>query len=269
MGNKIEIGDYLIDSKGNIYEIFNIFKPEDVERLEITYKIKSTMFKKIKNEKISLVLFCNETFHRFGYLKIDKNNKYYVEALDEEKYYVSKMAKSLYKSITQKVKIHLWGSNFKYFKEVEEAAYWIGKYLRKYGRINVLQTKEKFGTARVYITFGIYSFDELLYPGRQYPKYKFLGELGDKVFIFLFKYLNIFIIPYQQYIYKKAYEKAFLKFPLIRKEIIVGTDYPELVSNYWKPVSLCSKHSVDIRKASYLDSKNCVVCIEMIKNEKI
>lgn len=89
--------------------------------------------------------------------------------------------------------MHIWGDGFEYFYEVGEAANYIGKFCRKYGRIGVRDTKEKYGTARVYCRFSS----------------------------------NFLVIIYQIWIYRLAYKKAIKKFPYIKKEILYGADWQE------------------------------------------
>lgn len=163
--------------------------------------------------------------------------------------------------------MHSWGDDFKYFAEVGEAAEFIGQYCRKYGRISVTQTKEKYGTARVYLHFGLYNLFSITHPGYHYNRHpKWLRELDYRILSKLIRPFNPLVVHYQMYIYRKAYHLAFKKWPLIKEEIIQGADYPEIVSPYFASVALCSKHACDYRKGSIsLDGKNCEIC----KEEKI
>lgn len=126
--------------------------------------------------------------------------------------------------------MHRWGDGFKYFYEVEQAAYDIGEFCRKWGRIHVGQTKEKWGTARVYCSFGYLSLHSLLYPGYHYKRHYWPDWLWAFDIYYLSKALNFFARPlhrYQQIVYRLGYWKALKKFPMIREEILAGADYPE------------------------------------------
>lgn len=160
--------------------------------------------------------------------------------------------------------MHQWGDDFKYFAEVGEAAQFIGDYCRKYGRIGVTQTKEKYGTARVYCGFGLYSLHSITHPGyvySQYPKWLWCFDIG-----YLSKIIRLFnpvIVRYQMFIYRRAYHLAFKQWPLIKEEIISGADYPEIVSPYFEAVSLCSEHACEWKNGTVLlNSENCEICKE-------
>jgi hypothetical protein len=164
--------------------------------------------------------------------------------------------------------MHYWEDNdFKYFAEVGEAADFIGQYCRKYGRLNVTQTKEKYGTARVYLSFGWYQLFSITHPGYVYSRYpKWLWSLDCLYLSKIVRFLNPIVVPYQMFIYRKAYHLAFKKWPLIKEEIISGADYPEIVSPYFEPVLLCSKHACEWKQGSVrFNDKDC----EMCKEEKV
>lgn len=163
--------------------------------------------------------------------------------------------------------MHFWGNEFKYFSEVEEAAQFIGQYCRKYGRINVTQTKEKFGTARVYCDFGLYNLFSITHPGHHYNHIypNWLIKLDYCVFSKIIKLFNPLFVHYQFYIYRKAYEAAFKKWPLIKEEIISGADYSVLVSEYFEAISFCDKHREALPenfsgRILYSTEENCEVC---------
>lgn len=126
-------------------------------------------------------------------------------------------------------------------------------------------------TARVYCGFGIGSFHDITHPGYAYGRYpKFFWRLNisfsySKVGRFLFGLLNRVAVPYQQFIYRRAYELAFKKWPLIRQEIISGADWPEVVSQYWESIRLCDKHS-ERSTGSIRMGKACLMC-ETVKDK--
>lgn len=122
--------------------------------------------------------------------------------------------------------MHSWGDGFQYFGDVENAASNIGNFCRRWGRINISQTKEKYGTARVYVHFGTYDLHGLIWPGYAYIQYpKFYHIL---TFRFLLPFASIIHI-YQKFIYKTAYLRMIKKYPHIRDEICDGADYSEFI----------------------------------------
>ena len=100
---------------------------------------------------------------------------------------------------------HYWGDGFKYFSDVGEAAELIGDYCRKYGRINVTTTKEKYGTSRVYCSFGWYQMFSITHPGYVYSRYpKWLWSLDCLYLSKIVRFFNPIVVPYQMFIYRKA-----------------------------------------------------------------
>jgi hypothetical protein len=131
----------------------------------------------------------------------------------------------------------MWGDEFKHFKDVGKAADEIGNFCIRWGRIDVGQTKEKFGEVRCYCSFGHITFYRLLYPGAircNLPKW--IRCLDAK----LFKLFNMFglfnkVLCWWQYkIYNMAYKRAVSKYPYIREEILSSPDYPELLRDLRK-----------------------------------
>jgi len=126
--------------------------------------------------------------------------------------------------------MHSWGDGFPYFREVGEAADFIGDFCIKYGRIPVRQTKEKFGTVRVYSGWGIYNLYWFFRPHYVYYRWpRYIRDLDDAVFARLFRFFNKPIYTYQSYIYRLAYKKTIEKYPMIKKEILCSADWPELL----------------------------------------
>lgn len=130
--------------------------------------------------------------------------------------------------------MHSWGDGFEYFGEVGKAANEIGKFCRRYGRIMVTTTKEKYGTSRVYCMFGLHSLHTLTHPGyvySQYPQWLWTLDIWYLSKFFRFKPINYVTIRWQIFIYRLAYKKAIKKYPFIRKEILNGSDYPEILKD--------------------------------------
>jgi hypothetical protein len=112
----------------------------------------------------------------------------------------------------------------------DAAAYFIHEYLVRYGRISVIQSKEKYGTVRVYCSLGYWGFFGLLNPGHVYvhwPKWLYGLDLayGRRVM----QFLNKVIVPYHKWVYRRAYKKAIEKYPAIRENILCTADFPILL----------------------------------------
>ena len=129
--------------------------------------------------------------------------------------------------------MHSWGDGFKYFDDVGEAADFIGDYLRKWGRVGVRQTKEKYGTVRVYCSLGWSNLHDLLWPGYVYNQWKspWLWKLEVYFWpkVFHRTGLGYLSYVYHKLLYRRAYKLAVKRWPHIRKEILNGADYRELL----------------------------------------
>ena len=112
----------------------------------------------------------------------------------------------------------------------DAAAYFIHRYLVRYGRISVTQSKEKYGTVRVYCMLGYWGFHSLLNPGHVYVRWpKWLYALDLKIGRPVMQVLNKLIVPYHKFIYRRAYKKAIELYPSIRKNILCTADFPDLL----------------------------------------
>ncbi len=127
--------------------------------------------------------------------------------------------------------MHYWGDGFPYFADVENVASEIGQFLRKWGRISVTQTKEKYGTARVYCHFGWYQLHSITHPGYVYSRFPdWLWRLDCRVLSRLIAPLSRHIVvPFHTWLYRLAYKRALKKYPHIREEILDGADWSELL----------------------------------------
>lgn len=122
-------------------------------------------------------------------------------------------------------------------RDCDEAASYIGRGLRKWGRINVSQYKEKFGTVRVYCSLGYYEIlHGLFYPGYAYYQFpKWLVEV-DHFLSFTLRLnvpLNWVAIPYHKFLYRRYYREAVRRWPGIRRRILGSADYPELLKGVY------------------------------------
>lgn len=127
---------------------------------------------------------------------------------------------------------HLWGDETVDWKGLDEAAYWIGVKLARWGRIHVAQIKEKFGTVRVYCFFGVDSFYGLWRPRHMWVPTWWPWKWDLKVFGWIGSFVNKFAIPYQKWIYKRTYKKAVQKWPHLYQGIVSCADWGELFDDY-------------------------------------
>ena len=139
--------------------------------------------------------------------------------------------------------MHSWGDEGVDWEGINDAAEFIGLWLSKWARLNVSCWKEKFGTVRVYCSFGWSSVYSIWRPSHVWiPKwwpYKFDLWIGNS---YLFVLLNKLVIPLQERAYVWRYKKAVEKWPHLYKEIVSGANYGELFegtipgykhSDYW------------------------------------
>ena len=129
---------------------------------------------------------------------------------------------------------HMYGDcpEWPYFGDVDNAASYIGRFCRKWGRISVTQTKEKYGTARVYCNIGISQLHDITHPGyvrSRYPHWLWHIDVMYVSKLSRFLRVNKVVVPYQKYVYRLAYRNALKRWPHIREEILAGADWPELL----------------------------------------
>ena len=126
--------------------------------------------------------------------------------------------------------MHDWSSDWPYFGDVSDAADYIGSFLRKWGRVGVMQTKEKYGTVRVSLSLGWTQLHDITHPGHYFSRYpNWLCKLDWFYLSKAIRLLNCIILPYHKWLYNKAYQNAIKKWPYIRDEILIDADYPEYI----------------------------------------
>ncbi len=126
---------------------------------------------------------------------------------------------------------HIWGEEGVDWAGIDAAASYIGRYLRKWGRVSVTQTKEKFGTARVYCSFGWYQLHSITHPGYVRSRYpKWLWEIDCLYIAKILPRLTDWAVgPYHKWLYRRAYKLALRKWPHLAAEILMGADWTELL----------------------------------------
>jgi hypothetical protein len=130
------------------------------------------------------------------------------------------------------------------FNQVSEAAYEIGTFISRWGRIGVMQTKEKYGTVRVYCSFGFDCIHGLIWPRHCWIHRGWPLKLDLWISKFLKPVINPLFCLLQKKIYRLAYKRAVKKYPHLRDEIFSCADWGEALegvedyrhSDYWQEV---------------------------------
>jgi len=131
--------------------------------------------------------------------------------------------------------IHIWGDDNFDWSGLDWCVIYLHKNLCRWGRINVRQTKEKYGELRCYCSLGWHCLFDITHPG--WVSYKVAGYpewlMTFDIFVLskIIPYLNFIILPYHKWLYKKLYKNCIKKYPHLREEILACADYKELLKN--------------------------------------
>lgn len=126
--------------------------------------------------------------------------------------------------------MHTYGNwSDKYFEQVDDAAEMIGAFISRWGRMGVMQTKEKFGTVRVYCHFGIDCIHSIFWPRHCWIHKWWPYSFDLSISSWLMPLVNKIMVPYQEWIYRLAYKRAVKKYPHLTNEILVMADYGKLL----------------------------------------
>jgi hypothetical protein len=126
--------------------------------------------------------------------------------------------------------MHMWGDEDFDWKGLDQAIRFIDTNLVRWGRISVRQSKEKYGTARIYCSLGWHQFHSITHPRSVFNRYpRWLWDLdckyGSKIVRFLFGW----VVNYHCWLYRKVYSLAVKKWPHLKEEILCCADYDELL----------------------------------------
>lgn len=111
----------------------------------------------------------------------------------------------------------------------DDAATFIGEWLIKWGRIEVKQYKEKFGTVRVYCDdFGFSDFYSIWRPSYYWIPSWWPYKLDRRLSVIL-RLFNYIVVPVQKVLYRLRYKQAVRKWPKIKAEILDYADFPDLL----------------------------------------
>ena len=141
------------------------------------------------------------------------------------------------------MKEHYWGDNTFDWKGLDDAGEYISCWLVRWTRLSVAQVKEKFGTLRIYCSFGWSSFHAIVWPQHMWVHKYWPYKLDLVISRFLMPIINRVMIPIQRKAYAWRYKKAVEKWPHLKDEIVSMADFGELFegvipgykhSDYWK-----------------------------------
>ena len=129
--------------------------------------------------------------------------------------------------------MHTWGEENFDWEGLDWCVNYLDTNLRRWGRVNVLQTKEKFGCLRCYCSLGWACLFNITHPG--WVSYKVAGYptwlMDFDIFVLskIIPYLNYIILPYHKWLYRKLYANMIKKYPHLRKEILCTADFSLLL----------------------------------------
>jgi len=138
--------------------------------------------------------------------------------------------------------MHDWSEDSFDWKMLDDGIDMISSFMRFWGRIGV-NSKEKFGTARVYVMFWDGTLHGMLYPGyhfSQFPKWLWSFDLNWIGPFFRKTRLQKLFCWYQSKIYSMAYSRAIKKFPKVKVELVVACDIDELIKE--RPAIMAMYH---------------------------
>jgi len=141
--------------------------------------------------------------------------------------------------------MHQWGDVDSQGRDICErvaiSAEYVGEFISKWGRFSCVQSKEKFGTARVYCYPGWDSLYSLIWPRRMWIYKWWPYGMDLSIFRILSPIITFISWPYRKWIYRLAYKRAVYKDPDLMVEIMFTADFDELLegihgykhSDYW------------------------------------
>jgi hypothetical protein len=142
--------------------------------------------------------------------------------------------------------MHDWSDENVDWQGINDAAYYIGHWLSTWARIPVTNYKEKFGTVRVYCSFGIHGIYGLWRPRYAwYPKWWPMKLDFWLAKTSCFRLFNRIVVALQVKAYVWRYMQAVKKWPHLYKEIVSQADYGELFdgkvpgyrhSDFWRKI---------------------------------
>ena len=135
--------------------------------------------------------------------------------------------------------MHDWGDETFDWEGLDSAIRFIATNLVRWGRINVRDYKEKWGTARIACTLGWYQFHSITHPRscfRRYPRW--LWKLDCRYGSKICKVLFWWVVPYHCWLYRTVYWLACQRWANLKTEICCSADYPELLRGLWNETTV-------------------------------
>ena len=123
--------------------------------------------------------------------------------------------------------MHDWSEKDVDWQGIDNAAYYIGCFITRWGRIGVMQTKEKFGTVRVYCHLGFSCFHGLIWPWHHWIHTWWPYKLDLTISRLIDRCVNYVLLPWQRLVYRQAYKNAIKKWPHLKEEILNCADFSE------------------------------------------
>ena len=131
--------------------------------------------------------------------------------------------------------MHDWKDKDVDWNGIDAAAHYIGAGLRRWGRVDVQQYKEKFGTVRVYCSLGLLWWPQITHPGSIYtPWPRWLDFISFPIsrwnpFGAARRFANLGVLPFHKWLYRRYYRRAVARWPHLRREILCAADYSYLL----------------------------------------
>lgn len=125
---------------------------------------------------------------------------------------------------------HHWGEEGVDWEGINDAAEFLRTYMLK-RKLPVLQAKEKFGTVRVYCSFGLWGFHGIWYPGHAFYRWDgWRRWLDYTIGMKIMNFCNwLWIKKWHAKVYREAYRQAVEKWPHLSDEILCAADWDELL----------------------------------------
>lgn len=127
--------------------------------------------------------------------------------------------------------MHTWGDEGVDWAGINDAACFIATNLVRWGRVNVRDYKEKYGTVRVYCSLGWHQLHSITHPRHCFSQYpRWLWSL-DCLYLsrVIPRLTGWFVVPYHKWLYRRVYSAAVRRWPHLAKEITYCADYGELL----------------------------------------
>jgi hypothetical protein len=154
--------------------------------------------------------------------------------------------------------MHTWGDKGVDWQGINDCAEFIGSNLRKWGRVNVWQWKEKYGTVRVHCELGLTSLYQLHHPGWAYIHWPPWAERlhYSRAASYICQKCYPVFLTIHKWLYRYLYSGALKKWPHLKNEIMVAADHPKYLKGLIDPIT-CTH---DYWSTQYQEDGKKLVC---------